>query len=70
MSEQKSQLKMLQQIREAAEKAAKEIGPWTDCPHCGADKSQQEVRNHSLMWHDGDVYCTACGGFVRYFDAG
>lgn len=41
-----------------------------DCPHCGAPPSEHEVRNHSLMWHDGDVHCRRCGGYVRMYDAG
>lgn len=41
-----------------------------NCPHCGAPPSEHEVRNHSLEWHDGDVYCTKCGGRVRDYDAG
>jgi hypothetical protein len=40
------------------------------CPNCGACPEHQEVRNHSLMWHDGDIHCTQCEAFVRSFDAG
>lgn len=28
------------------------------------------VLNHSPEWHDGDVHCKKCGGFIRYYDAG
>lgn len=52
----------------AAQAVAKTIGPWTDCPHCGANKSHQEVRNYDLIWGDGDVYCCSCGGYVRSWD--
>lgn len=41
-----------------------------NCPGCGAPPSQHEVRNYSLMWHDGDVHCTKCGTYVRPYDAG
>jgi hypothetical protein len=40
------------------------------CPKCGADPSKHEVRNYSMMWHEGDVYCLMCNTFVRSFDAG
>jgi uncharacterized protein (TIGR02996 family) len=38
------------------------------CPSCGGDN--HEVRNHSLMWHDGDVFCMDCGAYVWMYDAG
>lgn len=41
-----------------------------NCPNCGAPPSEQEVRNYSMMWHDGDVHCTRCGTRVRSYDAG
>ena len=40
------------------------------CPKCGSDPSKREVRNYSMMWHEGDVYCVLCDTFVRDFDAG
>lgn len=40
------------------------------CPYCGADEHKLEVRNHDLMWHEGDVCCTVCDKKVRDFDAG
>lgn len=40
------------------------------CPKCKACPQHQEVRNYSLMWHDGDVHCIKCEAFVRSFDAG
>jgi ribosomal protein S27AE len=40
----------------------------TKCPDCGND--QFEMRNYSLMWHDGDIHCARCGKFIRSFDAG
>lgn len=54
----------------AAESAAREVGPWTDCPNCEAPPQRQSVRNYDPIWMDGDVYCNDCGGFVRYWDAG
>ena len=41
-----------------------------NCPKCGAPPSKHEVKNHSILWGDGDVYCTECGSFVRIYDAG
>jgi hypothetical protein len=41
-----------------------------NCPKCGADPSHYEMRNYSMMWHEGDIYCTLCDTFIRYFDAG
>lgn len=41
-----------------------------NCPKCDAPPSEHEVRNHDLMWHDGDVHCTKCGAYVRAYDAG
>lgn len=46
------------------------LGGNTNCPKCGSPPSEHEVRNHSLMWRDGDVYCTRCGAYVRLYDAG
>lgn len=40
------------------------------CPNCGACPEFQEVRDHSLMWHDGKIHCIKCDAFVRDFDAG
>jgi hypothetical protein len=45
-------------------------GASKSCPLCGAGPEHQQVRNHSLIWHDGDVYCTRCGAYVRRYDAG
>lgn len=40
------------------------------CPNCGASPEFQEVRNYSMMWHDGDIHCTRCDAYVRGYDAG
>lgn len=40
------------------------------CHNCGGCPKFQEVKNHSLMWHDGDIFCTLCDTFIREFDAG
>ena len=45
-------------------------GAARDCPNCGAPPREQEIRNYSMMWHDGDVHCTRCGAYVRMRDAG
>ena len=45
------------------------LAPTPNCPNCGAPPSKFVVRNHSLMWHDGDVYCE-CGQYIRPYDAG
>ncbi len=60
----------IQDVVAAMDDIAKSIGPWNSCPHCGADKSHQEVRNYDMMWGDGDVYCTKCGKRVRSWDSG
>jgi len=47
------------------------LGPASpNCPRCGALPQEHEVRNYDAVMRDGDVYCTACGTFVRYYDAG
>jgi hypothetical protein len=46
------------------------LGRDTPCPKCGSPPKEHEVRDHSLMWHDGKVYCRRCGAFVRLYDAG
>ncbi|MEK7640658.1 MAG: hypothetical protein AAB389_01530 [Patescibacteria group bacterium] len=45
-------------------------GKSPNCPKCDAPPSRHEVRNHSVIWHDGDVHCTKCGTYVRMYDAG
>lgn len=40
------------------------------CPKCGSLPSDHEVKNHSMMWHEGDIHCVKCNTFVRTFDAG
>jgi hypothetical protein len=44
------------------------INTYQKCPSCGG--TNFEVRNYSLMWHDGDVYCKDCDVYVRGYDAG
>ena len=42
-----------------------------DVGACGRCHSKNlQVENHSGMWHDGDIVCQDCGGYVRMFDAG
>ena len=38
------------------------------CLRCGS--TEREMRNYSMIWHDGDIYCVGCGEFIRHFDAG
>lgn len=38
------------------------------CPVCGSHEF--EMRNYSMIWHDGDIHCALCGEFIRVFDAG
>lgn len=40
------------------------------CPHCKACPLVTRVDNYSAIWHDGDVVCDKCGGFIRSYDAG
>jgi len=40
----------------------------TSCPDCGS--TEFEMRNYSMMWHEGDIHCKNCGRFIRTFDAG
>lgn len=40
---------------------------YNTCADCGSTKL--EVRNHSAMWGDGDIYCEN-GHYVRMFDSG
>lgn len=42
--------------------------PNTKCPECGSEEF--EMRNYSMMWHEGDIHCAKCGEFIRTFDAG
>jgi ribosomal protein L37AE/L43A len=39
------------------------------CPHCKKPLVTR-VDNWSAIWHDGDVVCDSCGGFIRSYDAG
>lgn len=45
------------------------INRFQACPTCHSTDSL-EVRNHSLMWHDGEVWCGKCDIYVRSYDAG
>lgn len=40
------------------------------CPECDSAPENHELRNYSMMWHEGDIHCGKCGTFVRYYDAG
>ena len=44
------------------------VDPYYRCPRCGSGKV--EVRNHDLIWHDGQVHCKICGTYIREYDAG
>lgn len=38
------------------------------CGGCGS--TNVKLENYSMMWHDGDMVCQDCGGYVRMWDAG
>jgi hypothetical protein len=60
-------------LRDAVMDAVRKIGVKVDYDfHCKCREPEQvtEVVNHSMMWHDGDVICVTCGGYVRSYDAG
>ena len=38
------------------------------CGRCHSNKYR--VESHSDIWHDGDIVCLECGGYIRMFDAG
>lgn len=40
-----------------------------NCPKCGAEPKDQEVRNYDPIWRDGEVFCVKCGTKVRDYDA-
>lgn len=42
----------------------------THCPKCDSPPESHEIRNYSMMWHDGDIHCTICNTYVRSYDAG
>lgn len=62
----------LEEVKEAqcCQRCNRPDGYERHCPKCGACPEFQEVRDHSLMWHDGRVHCIKCDAFVRDYDAG
>ena len=57
-------------------KEEKEALSWTElkriqnyCMKCETS-GKAEVRNHSAIWGDGDVYCSNCGAYIRMWDSG
>lgn len=48
--------------------SAKTIFGTEECPKCGP--TQAELRNHSIMWGDGEVHCVKCGTLIRYWNSG
>ena len=38
------------------------------CKKCGS--TETVMKNYSMMWHEGDIYCAKCGEYIRMFDAG
>jgi uncharacterized Zn finger protein (UPF0148 family) len=40
----------------------------TKCPKCGS--THLELRDYSMVWRDGRIYCSTCGTFVRNYEAG
>jgi len=45
------------------------INNYKSCPKCNST-DHLEVRNHNMMWHDGEVWCSKCNVYVREYDAG
>ncbi len=43
---------------------------WRDCKKCGSKPKDHYMTNYDMMWHEGDVYCSKCGAYVRMWDAG
>jgi hypothetical protein len=42
-----------------------------DCKNrCKCEKPELKMVNYSMMWHEADIVCAHCNGFVRYWDAG
>ena len=37
---------------------------------CECGSTEFEMRNYSMMWHEGDIHCARCGKYIRAFDAG
>lgn len=46
------------------------FGIHTHCPNCDSPPENHEIRNYSMMWHEGDIHCKLCGTYVRMYDAG
>src|SRR5260370_26781538 len=45
------------------------INTYKSCPKCGTT-DHLYVKNHDMMWHDGEVWCRKCNVYVREYDAG
>jgi Zn ribbon nucleic-acid-binding protein len=56
-------------LREATLTVGHFINTYEKCPQCG-EVDQLEVRNHDMIWHDGEVWCRRCDVYVRGYDAG
>jgi hypothetical protein len=65
LTPEQQEMKALTQLKYVGEER-----PQGNCPVCDSSSSNHEVRNHSIMFGDGDVYCLRCGAFVRYWDSG
>jgi hypothetical protein len=40
------------------------------CPKCGSHPDRHELRDHSLMWGDGELWCVDCETKVRNWNSG
>lgn len=40
------------------------------CEDINKCSEKRIVINYSPIWHDGEVVCSKCGQFIRFFDAG
>lgn len=37
---------------------------------CGCEDRKPIMVNYDMMWHEADIVCGNCDGFIRYWDAG
>lgn len=37
---------------------------------CKCNSPRKGFYNYSMMWHEADIICENCDGFIRFWDAG
>jgi hypothetical protein len=37
---------------------------------CECEDRRPIMVNYDMMWHEADIICANCDGFIRYWDAG